>query len=297
MTREDDFMGQLEGYLDEYEGLTPLPDAMRDAIRAKVPTTRQNGSLPGPMRFLSMSMSIPTPARYGLAAAVVLTAAVLGAAFFARGGGIGADPTPTPPAGTLLEPLFTADLTNALEPGRYYVDDPFPVRVSVTVPEGWSSWAYTEAGSQIAFQKEDADPPVTGGELSITIVDNVSADPCETNTLLDPPVGPSVDDLVTALSNLPGFEASTPTDVTVDGFHGKRFTLTAAPEGDASCDGGETWTSTTRRNGAGAGEVNELRIIDVNGIRLLIAAAYHPPPSGEERSELQAVIESIDFLL
>ena len=37
MTRNDDFIGQLEGYLEEYEGSTPLPNEVRDAIRAQLP--------------------------------------------------------------------------------------------------------------------------------------------------------------------------------------------------------------------------------------------------------------------
>ena len=41
MTRDDDFIGQLEGYLDQYEGSTPLPDEVRDAIRAELPSTQQ----------------------------------------------------------------------------------------------------------------------------------------------------------------------------------------------------------------------------------------------------------------
>ena len=34
MTRDDTFVEQLENYLDEYEGLTPLPDLVRDDVRA-----------------------------------------------------------------------------------------------------------------------------------------------------------------------------------------------------------------------------------------------------------------------
>ncbi len=43
MTRDDDFIGQLEGYLDEHEGLTPLPAAVRGAVRAQLSTTKQVG--------------------------------------------------------------------------------------------------------------------------------------------------------------------------------------------------------------------------------------------------------------
>ncbi len=81
MTRDDAFVEQLENYLDEYEGLTPLPDAIRHAVRAELPAIKQIGASAGPMRYLSMSMSMPAPARYGLVAAVVVVAAALGAAF------------------------------------------------------------------------------------------------------------------------------------------------------------------------------------------------------------------------
>ena len=47
MTRDDDdFTGQLEGYLDEYLGSTPLPDEPRDAIRAQLPSIRQTARFP-----------------------------------------------------------------------------------------------------------------------------------------------------------------------------------------------------------------------------------------------------------
>ncbi len=55
MTRDDDFIPQLEAYLDEYEGTNPLPDAVRHAVRAQLSTTRQIGPVLGPMRDLMMS--------------------------------------------------------------------------------------------------------------------------------------------------------------------------------------------------------------------------------------------------
>ena len=50
-------------------------------------------------------------------------------------------------------------------------------------------------------------------------VGNVFADPCRAR-LADPPVGPTVDDLVSALADLPG-DATAAIDITVDGFDGK----------------------------------------------------------------------------
>jgi hypothetical protein len=296
MTREDDFIGQLEGYLDEYEGLTPLPYAVRDAVQAELPMTRQIGALPGPIRYLRMSTAMPAPAKYGLAAALVAVAALLGATFFSRGGNIGGGPTATPTPTATLAPtsavLIDPDAVEALDPlaaGTYYVDTPFPVPVTFDLPEGWRVWVYSSAGSQVNLN------PARGGsgEVSFEIVDNIAADPCTTE-LIKPPVGPSVGDLVAALSNMEGFAATPATAITVDGYQGKQFTLTA-PDADAACQSMLTWKTTTRQNGVGPGEINEVRIFDVGGVRLLICIAYTPPIAAEELSELQAVVDSVRF--
>ena len=74
MTHNDEFIGQLEGYLDEYEGSTPLPEDVRDAIRAELPLTRQRPAWWPARRFPEMN----NMAKLGLAAAAVVVAALLG---------------------------------------------------------------------------------------------------------------------------------------------------------------------------------------------------------------------------
>jgi hypothetical protein len=286
MMGEDEFIGQLEGYLDDYEGLTPLPDAVRQAVRAEIPTTRRISPFPRGLNYLGQTIRIPRSVRYGLLAAAVVTAAILGTAFITRAGNIGAHPTPTPTsrAAVLIQPLDQD--VGALAAGSYYIDSPFPVRVAFDVPEGWRGWGYTSDGAQI-----NLNPDQGSGEVSFEIVDNITADPC-TDQLLDPPVGPSVNDLVTALSNMEGFDASRATDIAIDGFDGKQFTLTAPSRRDAPCGSMVTWMTKTRQNGVGPGEVNEVRIIDVGGVRLLICVAYTPPISSGYLSELHAVADS-----
>jgi hypothetical protein len=295
MTTKDPFVDQLADYLDEYEGFTPLPDSVRDSLRATVARTSQVGAPRGLMRYFG-GISKPAAARYGLVAAAVVAGVALGAVLGGRGGNLGADPTPTAtptptpsstPSVTLIEPVLIEPGTGeprALAGGTYSVDAPFPVRLTFEVPRGWEVWAYTSAASQINLY--------AGGsvEVSFEIVDNVTADPC-TPRLLDPPVGPSVDDLVSALSNLEGFEATPATDVTVDGFRGKQLTLTA-PDPDRPCQL-RTWKTTTRQNGVGPGEVNEVRILNVDGVRLMICVAYTPPISAAARAEIRAVIRSV----
>lgn len=282
MTSDKDFIGVLEEYLDEYEGATPLPESVRDAVRAQLPTTKQIGPLRGLMRYPSM-FNLPMAARYGLAAAVVVAAAVLGSAVLFRGENVGTgDPTASPVA---IQPISEAEGSRELEAGTYSVA--LPVQVTFDVPSGWSAWAYTTEASQINIVSDG-----TPGELSFESVDNVAADPC-TGEMLDPPVGPSVDDLVTALSNLEafGFDVSPATDITIDGHAGKHLTLTA-PFPPAGCDL-TTWRTTTRTNGVGGGEVDDVRIVDVNGSRLVISiASAEQVPDG---SAIHGIVDSLQL--
>jgi hypothetical protein len=188
---------------------------------------------------------------------------------------------------TLIEPQANLDNSfHELPAGLYYVDTPFPVYLSVEVPDATAAWGYITAGTQINFVRED-EP----GELSFEIVDNLVADPCS-DELLDPPVGPTVDDLVEALSSLDGFEATAATDVFIDGYNGKQFTLTAPGPDEARCHDMYTWHTTTRQNGIGQGEVAEVRIVDVAGVRLLVSIAYQASDSSADRSGLEGILNS-----
>ena len=109
-----------------------------------------------------------------------------------------------------------------LEPGRYFIDpdgdDTTPLRVTYQVAaEGWAPWF-----GAVKFSGR----PGTR-RLSITTVTNLVTDGCLDHTPLDPPVGPTVDDLATALSQLAPFEVTAPpTDVTLFGYPGKHLELT-----------------------------------------------------------------------
>ena len=94
MTRNDDFIGQLEGYLDEYEGSTPLPEEVRDAIRARTSFDQSAPSLVAGAEVPQMNNAV----KLSLAAAAVVVAALLGYNFLVgpNVGGPGlADPSTT----------------------------------------------------------------------------------------------------------------------------------------------------------------------------------------------------------
>src|SRR3954468_17742574 len=93
----DKFIGHLEDYLDAFDGVTPLPDRVRDAIRAELPSARQVHPRPGLERIFTMLSNTSAVARLGLAAAAIVVAVVLGGAVLNNGprGAVGGAPTPT----------------------------------------------------------------------------------------------------------------------------------------------------------------------------------------------------------
>jgi hypothetical protein len=248
MTHRDEFIERLETYLDDYEGVTPLPDAVRDAIRAELPHTKQTDSLGGRSRFLSMTLQLPAPARYGLVAAAVLVAVVIGASLFSRGGSVGgpsASPSPSPSA-SLSPPsptaaptapgpwsLLDSPGTGNLPAGDYYVDIPaYPARIDFSVPEGW--WHFwpgvtREASDVHAILVDSLDTGAANGSgwgFSFAIVDEVRVDPCDSAAgVMDPSVTQSADALATAFGTWADFPA-TVADVTIGGYSGKRVEIT-----------------------------------------------------------------------
>lgn len=278
MTRDDAFIGLLEGYLDDYEGTTPLPESVRDSVREQILTTKQIGPLPGPMRYLSM-ITLPAPARYGAVAALAIGAVLLGAYALGPRGNIGGapDPEPTP------TPRPFEDASGSLEPGRY-VSTIDSIEISYTVPAGWN--------------REPTAPELMGpladeiGGLSFWTVSNVFADPCRfSEGTLEPPPGASVDDLANALAEQPGIDADPPSDVVVDGFAGKYVEYATPATG---CEQFGPWPTP---NGLVLFPSTDARywILDVDGSRLVMLAYVWDVATQEGRAALQRIIDSVEI--
>jgi hypothetical protein len=289
MTREDDFIAQLEGYLDEYEGLTPLPDAVRDAVRAELPTTKQIGPVAGLLRNWNMTMQIPPAARYGLVAAAIVAAVLLGATFFGRDVGDPPDPTPSPTP-TATPRLLAGEL---LDPGTYWLVGE-GLNATLTVPAGWGNL------DGRGVTKGDI------GAQTFTVVmfwpfptdfEEVYADPCRWKTsIIEPPVGPTVDDLANALAAQAMRGDAIPTDVTIDGYQGKLVEMSVPTDIDfADCDDGFFYSWLGRYH-QGPGQIDDVYILDLDGERLVLIAHHMPGASEADLAEQQAIVESIDFL-
>ena len=130
-------------------------------------------------------------------------------------------------------------------------------------------------------------------------------------TLLDPPVGPTVDDLVTAWANVPELNATEPVDIKVDGYTGKQIEFTV-PDDPVDCAFDPcrfgVWYGTEpqqpavgpRRLAAGTLSVSpnthfQMLVLDVDGTRLLIAASTNPDTLPQDRAALEDLLASIQI--
>jgi hypothetical protein len=299
MTHNDQFIERLENYLDEYEGVTPLPDAVRHAIRAELPRTKQIGPPRGLSRFLSMTLQLPASARYGLAAAVVLVAVVIGASILGRGGSVGdpgGSPSPSPPPPASVTPssggplsLVDAPSEGDLPAGEYSLDLPaFPARIEFDVPEGW--WYFwptsrPETSDVHGILVNSLDTGAANGSgwgLSFLIVNQVRVDPCSPAAgYMDPSVTQSADALATAFGTWADFSA-TVEDVTVGGYSGKRVEITRT--GAATCQTATAFTTPTGyyfdlQAPASLPVPEQYTILDVDGSVLVIWTTDFPATS------------------
>jgi hypothetical protein len=230
--------------------------------------------------------------------------------------GSGADPattTTSPP--TTVEDLGPTDgIQNIMElpglgpidPGTYFMDpdlDPStPLRVVYEVPaDGWSQWAGTVKFGDAGHVA-----------VSIITVSNLVTDGCRDHSHADPPIGPTVDDLASALTDLAPFHVtSSPKDVTAYGYNGKHLELTvpdlAVDESRddrrfSECSGGQikSWVAAFDTAPGDAfygytdsGYTEEFWILDVEGTRLVIAAERSAGSPQNDLDELRAILDAI----
>ena len=174
------------------------------------------------------------------------------------------------------------------------------ITLSYTLPDGWEP--ARDDGLLIS-----ADPAT----VNFWDVNNVYADGCE-HIQLDPPLGPSVDDLATVWATLPGFTASTPVDITVDGYSGKRVDYTvpdyptvidpATGEEQAECANDQFALWTERYGGLGPNfwaqvpaQQNRQWIIDVDGTRLVINEWSEPGTTPEQLAKMDEFLASLQI--
>jgi len=265
-----------------------------DDVLARTKTTSQVGPRPW---WRGVAWDRPRPSRVLQIALAGILVVVIGSglALFGsrpaeRGSLVGASPGPSPR-------LAPADAWPPLEPGvPYYFDT--PVRVTFSVPAGWTYSFTNPAGSFVRNEQHTAG-------VGWFVTKNLYRDPCHwLNGPLDPPLGPGVDDLVNALLKLPGFVVGDPVPAIVGGLPATSLNLMQTVS-TSDCDEGlvpygrevaqvKVWSETPNGGVESFGGTSTVRVLSVGGTRLMVISSPILD-TGSTASEVEAILDSMSF--
>jgi hypothetical protein len=275
-------------------------DRVLGTVLDQLDTTPQRRAIRWPARrFAHVNATL----RLGLVAAAVVAVAVLGLTLVGPGrdiGGPGLDappvasstpiPTTTPiPTATPVPPIPESE---SLDGGTYRANASIPVDVLVTVPDGWMG-----GGDWLLFGPRGFEPP-DGMNIRFGSVSTMFANPLDASDgFIEPPIGPTVEDLVDAMIDHPDWSTSPATDVSIDGYAGKVIRLTIPADIELPDDrflfwrdglGGERWAFEP-------GQIIDFYVIDVDGQRLVLELFSYPDTPAADLAERQAVIDSLQL--
>jgi len=284
------------------------PSIVLETVVGALPSIPQRRNWRVLLRFNQMP-------RFSIAAVALLVTAVGVSAWIAGNrGGIGSAPTPAPTAmptsAPTPEPTAASTRNPAATPGQltgvsqglpvpagtYRVDYPFNAPFVFTVAGG--NWDVGRLEHNVlTLDRSSGDHGI--GFLALTIPNKVYRDPCH-------PEGgtvevASVDDLVTALTSMPGYTPGSVGDVNVNGADGKYFTLDNSIDvTDEACRGGLILATYDRFGtdepiNSNPGSQERFWILEVNGKPVMLQLMTSTTATSDEQSETEQTIESIDF--
>ncbi|HUF06566.1 MAG TPA: hypothetical protein VMP86_04155 [Candidatus Binatia bacterium] len=293
----------VRSWLDE--GVTQLPDRVLDAVLDRVPATRQRRATWWPAR---RNEPMNTMLKFGLAAAVVVVAALIGINYLGTSnvGGPGIDnSTPTPEATATPEATPTPAHEGLLPEGPHVlsdgeeIDGALMMPITVTVPPDW----YGEPGGGFIIKNDNAGAPAGAGMIVFVGDLYVYGDPCDWSATRPDTPATTVDELVAALSAQASRDATEPVDVTVDGYAGKSIILHVPDDAVfGECDGATfgSWgvpgaDLSPYRYHQDPGQIDKLWIVDVDGELAVIDIGYYEGTPQSVIDELEAIVESTTF--
>jgi len=243
--------------------------------------------------------------KIGAAIAAVVVIAIVGYNLLPQRASV-AGPRPSPTVSPTPTTSPSEMPNGTLAPDAYMTrpfTNPYDLALTFDVPSGWTGFptdALIGAGGTV---------PPKGIGIAFLQADGVHSDPCHWDHLGnqredqpgDVAVGPSVDDLVNALSANTSYTASTPTDTTLDGYQGRRLTLELPNDLDLTkCDGGiaRLWGTPMGEYGIyvqGPGNRWDTRVLDVDGTRVIIAVIDYAGTPAVDHASAEAIVDSITF--
>ena len=301
MNRSPDVELVLRDYFAD-DGLT-APDYVLDTVEGRISRQPQRRTWPFQGRT---NVTTQFKLIAGLAAALIV--AVVGWNLLPRSEGSGGSPTPSSTATTTTSPTATVAAVPPLPEGVVSAAGTYRLHplasapslsVDATVPAGWIGGPSCCLGGPVGESNGPA-----GIGLAFMAADSIFSDPCHWDVDGSGPgqpgdieVGPSVDELATALAANAAYEATTPTDVTIGGFAGKRVDV-QLPSGECdTLDGNGVYFVFGGREGhvyaQGDGSNWQVSIVDVDGTRLIAALFSYAGTSAADLSAGQAIIDSL----
>lgn len=170
-------------------------------------------------------------------------------------------------------------------------DNPSAAAMTYTImaPKSWEP--YEDLGVWPIGQGND---PPNGAFLGLYPGGDVFSEPCLTNSEAgaDVPVGPTVDDLVTALVDHPSLDVTDPVGVTIAGYSGTYLDLTV-PDDIGECV--RYFAMDHHIYAQGPGQRWHMWILDVDGTRVVVETNDYPGTPPERLAEMQAMIESLEI--
>jgi hypothetical protein len=272
-------------------------DRILNLVLDEIDTTPQRRANWLARRFPPMNNNLM---RVAVVAAVLVVAVIIGANLLRQPsvGGPSESVEPSPSAAPTAGAPARLDLlpTGDLAAGTYEIDAVFPVRLTFTLPVGFGHGRGASDGVGI-----QGNP--SGRGIEFQIASNVYPDPCHSLAgPANPPIGASVDDLVTGMTNLVDFQAGPVTDVTIGGLPAKAFDLNNEID-QSTCDAQGVRTflfaGTSGGSGVGTGERQRIYVMSVQGTRLMIMTYYFSDATGSndltDAATLAAIVQSISF--
>lgn len=304
------------------EGAEQLHDQVYDAVRSEIEHQPQRAVI-GPWRMPTMNKLVPI----GLGAAAVFVALVVGPRLLGppAPGGVGGIPSVAPsvaPSPSAAPSVATPSAkpsgrTDGSLPDGSYVATGSGDPVQVTFNIASSGWQTFRDFDGVSKEDDGLDAPKTVGAALLAwawpagIGINVYGDPCKWRTTIPKTPATTPAQIAAAFAAQTTTDVTAPVDVTVGGFAGKKVTLRVPlsfdlPNGTreekfAACDDstyafyGLEGNTDHERNAQGAGQIDELWILDVNGSIVILDAASSPATRAEVVEEMRAMAGSATF--
>jgi hypothetical protein len=296
------------------DGAIALPDRVLDSVLDQLPATSQRRSWWPAWRFRQMNSAL----KLAIAAVAVVVVALVGINLLPRSDGVGgsgtsASPAPSPiaspsaslsrspspspvlfPNGPLaagshtIQPFVGSGWLCMGQTGCTESAEDDSIRITVTVPDGWSGFEISVAPSVERFS------PPGGANLLFMRGGWLWSELCG-DSGPDIPTGTTVDEFVTALVEHPDLDVTSPVDVTLGGFAGQYLEL-RAPANTTTDPGGcayFVWEPGIYAQGPNA--LWRIWVLDVDGVRLVVRADSFPGTTPQVQTQLQAIVDSIQI--